>query len=1202
MAPHLPPCSSPWLLACAAALTACTVDEIPETIGTTPEGSGPRVRHELYPEDLTSLPLPNDLLAVPDPTSDSGLRLNVATEAASPIEESLRQAVNQLDGWGLLAPITVAFEQREDGTPAVDLIELRARHAPDRRDPRDDALYVINLRTGTPVPLELGPGSYQFLARDKSLFPAYAPRALEPAVEIETADERADPTSGQVDPTLVEYSTASDSDFDGWFDRPNVLRPTPCATPERVRNGEITELVRDTCLADSLAPWYERETDTLVVRPLIPLEAQTRYAVVLTDRLVDPSGEPIRSPFASVYHPADITVAPRVEAILRQAEGHAWFGDLAGTGLEHVAFLWAFTTGSPADELVAVRDGLSGVGDFGQLATDYPAELRAARTVGLVSESDREAGDAPPAGWKRSASCAPLVNRPFLVDGAVAAQAVSSATLEELGLLSDRDRAQVVSSLETLDYLVLAEYSSPFLIAGGAASPDVSSAFQLARSDGDPHATTDRVQAWIFVPRTSPDSPGPPFDVAIYAHSTGGSVVEALPLAGALARQGLATVAYQAPWHGPDRSARALTSAIMSDCYRRGWDAAQATRAVDLDGDGALDDELGARVATAHVQHGRDVVRQTVIDGMQLLRALSRFDGTRTGDDYNDDGLPDLAGDFNADGRVDLGGPDATYTAWGQSLGGHVATLLGPLEPQIQAVAAIGNWSSLVDGWTRTGTPRSHATFFGAWLGPWFVGVPESDLDGRPTRCLPSEISLRVGGLVGGQLVEAEFHCLALRELTDSAGLPNGGTVVVSNVTRRERRCARLGPAGRFWIPFPAAVDDVLQLTVLDKPDAAATYAPGDGCALVADAKPIAKIFTWGDGTVPPGSEDESGLVVCDAERGCSRFGDRYYPAGAPLLAPAAGAGLRRGTPELRRLLELARHVTASADAVTYAPHYAVNPFSSPVGAPGSPTAALLVVPLAAREIPVDVQVSTARAMGLVPFVTEQSITGRPEWAEYAVPQRLFEELSGVTPNRLLVSSSVLEALPYLERAIPPGDCEANELSVAEAPSCHADCVEDSDCPIGQKCDLELGRCRTPAPDPAVCRRAQFDVDALDEGQTRFGEREAPVPLRLTRVAAPVADLGLDEVWAPRLLGPPHGTDLGAWAADKPTLALVMPYLDVAGRDRLAAPQSCASFDTDRYLANLIGRFLATGGWDPYYVSHPSTHRCLENGTCQFFQ
>ena len=59
-----------------------------------------------------------------------------------------------------------------------------------------------------------------------------------------------------------------------------------------VRHARLRETrrTRDRCIADHLLTLYERETDTLVLRPVLPLDEMTRYAVVITDRLVDGKG------------------------------------------------------------------------------------------------------------------------------------------------------------------------------------------------------------------------------------------------------------------------------------------------------------------------------------------------------------------------------------------------------------------------------------------------------------------------------------------------------------------------------------------------------------------------------------------------------------------------------------------------------------------------------------------------------------------------------------------------------------------------------------------------------------------------------------------------------------------------------------------------------------------------------------------------
>ena len=46
----------------------------------------------------------------------------------------------------------------------------------------------------------------------------------------------------------------------------------------------------------------------------------------------------------------------------------------------------------------------------------------------------------------------------------------------------------------------------------------------------------------------------------------------------------------------------------------------------------------------------------------------------------------------------------------------------------------------------------------------------------------------------------------------------------------------------------------------------------------------------------------------------------------------------------------------------------------------------------------------------------------------------------------------------------------------------------------------------------------------------------------------------------------------------------------------------CRAFDFATYGNALIARFFASDGKDVYYLSHPKTHPCLADGTCDFFK
>ena len=102
-------------------------------------------------------------------------------------------------------------------------------------------------------------------------------------------------------------------DFDGVLDHPNTWGPS----------GQLPGV-------DNLLTWYERETDTLIMRPVIPLEEKTEYAVVLTDRLRGSDGAPVRPvpvrapPDAadSVRRVQTVLQNGRARELLRRHRGH----------------------------------------------------------------------------------------------------------------------------------------------------------------------------------------------------------------------------------------------------------------------------------------------------------------------------------------------------------------------------------------------------------------------------------------------------------------------------------------------------------------------------------------------------------------------------------------------------------------------------------------------------------------------------------------------------------------------------------------------------------------------------------------------------------------------------------------------------------------------------------------------------------------
>src|SRR5205085_2798675 len=127
-------------------------DEI-DTRDLAPRGEfGPRVAWDLGALPFPELPIPNDVASYPDPTSPTGIRINASMIAPTMYEQRLRAQFDHMDGWGTFMPITVRVDQD------LDVVDLAQRHA-DEFDFTNDAIYLVNLETGIPVPIDIGNGN-----------------------------------------------------------------------------------------------------------------------------------------------------------------------------------------------------------------------------------------------------------------------------------------------------------------------------------------------------------------------------------------------------------------------------------------------------------------------------------------------------------------------------------------------------------------------------------------------------------------------------------------------------------------------------------------------------------------------------------------------------------------------------------------------------------------------------------------------------------------------------------------------------------------------------------------------------------------------------------------------------------------------------------------------------------------------------------
>lgn len=1231
------------VLMVAAALVACD-DDAPLDFGRTPPGEGARVRFDLGHLPLPDIPLPNDAATWPDPTSRTGLRINASLLAPTAIERDARERFDRLEGWGTFAPITLSFDLGEvDGDArkptqaALDLANIEARHHGDDYDFDNDAVYVVNLDTGLPVPLDFGNGNFETTLKRLDRYWANDTRVTERNLTFETIDET---NKGAIDRSL--FTPALDTDFDGVLDVPNLDEPFACPAPDPIcddaRNAMYgdaacleTRRTRDRCVADHLLTYYERETDTLIFRPLLPLEEMTKYAVVVTDRLVDANGNPVRSPFDHVFHATQRTVGERVMAAIDNPERTAYYGDIAGTGLDHVAFAWGFTTQPTVADMKALRDGLFGQGPFKRFADQFPAELEVDRAVGKVSGLEEGATDSP--GWESDPECVDKAGNLYVIHVDEIKDTLELAVSQLFGSGDGPDTHLLLETFENIDTIIVGKYQSPFLLEGGPNNPDPKSAFDLDFMTGAGEVTSDEVQFFLVVPKETSQF-HQPFDVNIYGHGYTGNFLELILYAGNLAQHGLATIGINAMGHGldlGDAGTETLAKAIFSGaCAGPVFDALLQTRARDLDADGRGDS--GGDFWSSYLFHTRDGVRQSILDHLQLVRIMRTFGQTDgrmlcrnegTGwdtsatevCDTNGDGEPEIAGDFDGDGTPDIGGPDAHYSTWGESLGGILSGIHGAIDAYVTAASPGSGGGGLTDIGVRSFQGGViEAVLLRLW-GPLLVSVPSEErpkctgvLDeaGDCTVCEAGEMSVRWVMPDVNDTGELEITCVDPHDMRET-------TALVRNLDNKELKCARVEADGRVRIGVPATQGDRIIVSLYKGEDVVEDY---DSCALTVDVEePKLRIDTYGKGRFLQDQKNGSETAVCAAPT-CGLFQGAFYGEDAPLIAPAEGYGQIRQTPPLRRFLQLAQVALEPGDPVSFAPYYAIRQMTDPFGKPIEPHAVLTINTIGDMNVPLNSGIAFARATGALPFLRPDQLAKYPEYADYVTPEALFDALGGKTPNQDLIETDVVEGITALARHPAQPACATSANAALNGTYSNGDeeplecypagcATADVECVGNAYCDETADRCLPPPVGQLVCDEALYDADDLDEGAQLYFEQSAVVPHRLVRYTASAVSSSVDTVWEPRLNGVPFGPD-GPWTPDanRRVTGLLDAYVVPQGVHTFVNGNPCESFDTGTYLTNLVARFFQTDGTDVYYLSHPSTHHCLATDvtSCDYLQ
>lgn len=1096
-----------------ALLFAACGERAPEVDGLreTRETGGPTVVVDFQHRPSARIPSPNNLLTRRDDSSPTGLRLDVSERGATDAEVEIRKTLNRRIGWGILQPITVSFDA------PLDIRNIYERHRDSPPSFGDDAVYLVNVDPdsegyGELQLLDLGRGNYPVThAEPENSYPN-DPRRSGTNLVFESVLEEDENGNGQLDPI-------EDTDDDGRWDRPNTLDPD--GDPHNPRQ---------------FLEFYERQTDTLVMRPVEPLRSQTTYAVVLTKALRGADGDEVQSPYPAVNHTRQTDALDPLREILPER-----FPDRFTDRLRGVQFAWTFTTGDPTRELEAIRAGLYGEGPFSRLRDSYPPRLKLLHNAGSPDDDE------------------PLT---FNLDSVI--DFIVPLFADEVG---PESAGAVEEQLENVDYLVSGSFLSPYFLADsndlgeeGADStlrgtnPQVSDEhFDIDLRNGAARVRPAEVTFNCAVPEAT-ENTQPPFPVVVYSHAISSTRLEMLLFAGAFAELGMATCAIDAAGHGLELPAdiRDDIGGLLESLGLPNLEGViRHNRARDVRNDGTPDS--GGNYFSADLLHTRDMVRQTAIDQMQFIRILRSFRGDErwpdsvdtddrwvqareeilAGWDQDGDGRGEVRGDFNADGAVDFGGERA-YAAFGTSLGAIQTGLLGSIEPTIRAAATNAGGGGLADIAIRStiGAVRNNVLL--PIFGPLLIGEPPVGAqNGDSNRTVLSFLAPD-----GGERSQVPIAVVD--------GIEDGDRVYLRNLARERRRVVpphrRVSRAivrdGHFRVQIAAdALDATSRRALLGFDPANDVQSDLAGCGEDAqcgstecperhhcspdgECVPVHRCLDLFD----PDETDEA--AVGEAYRRHTadepeRFGDRLvveirdeegtlkrritqfqfdtvhqnvvYPKGADLAALNSGRGAKRQTPEFRQFIDRAHILLERADPAAYAPHYNERPLDFPYESEpfrDGATNLLAAVTVGDQTVPVDSGLYFARAAGLVG--TER---GDPRY--------------GRTQNQFLIDHYVYEGIADLDRF--PG--RSNSLF-------------DPD-------DLDRGRFVDP-----------------DEPENETPNYDSERPLRAT-------------------LETRTGVS-----------GLRLPYLQKEGAHTFNAPRPSAPFDVATFMTNQVAWYLAASGTD----------------------
>ncbi len=970
------------LLLCPALAVGCA--SAPEPL-IEAQTANTHVKLDFEHRPLPDVPLPNDLATRFDATSPTGRRINASVVAPTHFERLVRRRIDTLDGWGVYAPVTVPFSGPLDIKSVID------GHHGDQTDFRNDVIYVIDVTAGSPTygqpaPLDLGEGAF--------------PIVLEKIDNYWKSDSRGDTISMLFDEHDEDVNAngkldaGEDTDLDGILDKPNYL-------PGQKGDARTNDLVTR---ANATMTFYERETNTLIARPLVPLRERTTYAVVVTRRLKDASGAPVGSPFAAAHHLGQTEALRPLLKVLSSAGDR--FGGLKATD---VAFTWTFTTGTVTADLVAAREGLYGRGAQKHLQDEFPPDV----------ELNRLWDDKPSKAFE---SLYTVSGETFSeISGLIIAGGLVSMNGKE-------QRKRFDESLKFVDRHVFGTYKTPRLFprkSGESSWLDYNDQVWPADvATKRAEAYPEEVTFWMSLPRRDTLVDGKPRGVVILGHGYTGSKTEMFGFHSYFSQMGLAVLAIDSTSHGFDLDAKdkdqllgvfglfGLGNMAKALMRNRNWDQ-------DLDGIG----DSGADFWTAYTFHTRDVVRQTALDYSQLIRVLRAFDGKRTWPyDINGNGkADDLAGDFDGDGKVEVGGPDENIVMTGGSLGGIIAAVVGGLEPELNATAPIAGGGGLIDVGVRSiqGGVKEAVTL--RVMGPLYVGSKGEAGQVRIDTIVPTLNSTAT--IPVAVVPAAEVQKLKL-----------GGAVAIENVDNGEVDCALL-IEDKGCVDACKADEACKRSCLTFRLHVASTVRPaGTGPLAVQPERHVLRFYDSNPFQLGVRGEDSQRACVLRTDAPVPvavvdrfAFDINFHFQSAPLrfragelLSPLAeGLGLRRSTPGMRRFLGFAQMVLDAADPAVWAVHMRSGELKMGDGKVVD-THALVLNTNGDMNVPVNTGAAIGRSAGLIDFKKPIADWGGRTLHEVLIDTKVYEAVDKIPHFKDPAGNGVLFDVEDLSESATP--------------------------------------------------------------------------------------------------------------------------------------------------------------------------------------